>query len=100
MYGQIRLTYVIRVQLRDEPPADYHRLHELMEEYGCTRIIDTETGRFHLPDAEYCLQTAVPITTVRDDVLRIASREDVAEQGNPRVLVMEVRNWSFELDPV
>jgi hypothetical protein len=91
------LPYVIRIQLPGDS-GDYIALHERMEELGCMRTIDTELGKFHLPHGEYFLSSPETFEMVGEHAKRIA--RELSPVGRPQVLVMQVLNWSFELEPV
>jgi hypothetical protein len=97
MFGKTYFLYVIRIQLPGDS-ADYSALHQRMEVLGCTRTIDTKHGQFHLPHGEYFLSSPETFDKVGEHAIQIARA--VSPEGRPQVLVMQVLNWSFDLDPV
>jgi hypothetical protein len=97
VFGKTYFPYVIRIQLPGDS-GDYSALHERMEEFGCTRTIDTTLGKFHLPHGEYFLSSPETFEQVGEHAKKIA--RELSPVGRPQVLVMQVLNWSFELEPV
>jgi hypothetical protein len=92
-------TFVVRIALRHADWHDYVNLHEAMESVGFNRTILGDDGRrFHLPDAEYCVQG----TSLKQDQIHALAKNAASTINRPfSLVVVEAGLITFEgLEPV
>lgn len=86
------MTYLTRVELHDANFRDYENLHTNMEREGFKRTVKGSNGStYHLPPAEYYIETSKTIEVVRDAARRAASAVKVSNA----VLVAETNQLAW-----
>jgi hypothetical protein len=60
-------TFIVRVELHGASESDYERLHVAMAQLGFLRnVIGSDGNTYRLPTAEYRIESANTVETVRD----------------------------------
>ncbi|PHM23024.1 type V toxin-antitoxin system endoribonuclease antitoxin GhoS [Xenorhabdus budapestensis] len=87
-------NFTVRVELHNANSKDYDKLHEKMGNAGFKRTITTKAGKiYHLPDAEYSINSDKSTEEIRDLALDTAKKV----KTNPAILVTKsngTRKWS------